>query len=83
MSLADGSALENENRGMTIKLNNGWYQTCACEWRDGKVVSFCGAHQIAADDRVNPNLPCGHNKENMVWIWTDPIVRCGICKRSV
>ncbi len=24
--------------------NNGTYQTCACEWKDGHVVSPCGAH---------------------------------------
>lgn len=22
---------------------------CVCEWKDSKVVSFCGAHQMAAD----------------------------------
>jgi hypothetical protein len=36
--------------GEVMSANNGSYQTCACEWKDGKVISFCAAHQMAAND---------------------------------
>lgn len=29
---------------------------CACMWQDGKVISFCSAHLMAADEYVNRRI---------------------------
>src|SRR6266436_4439963 len=44
--------------------NNGTFQRCACEWKDGKVVSFCGAHNMAADDRTTYQLTALSNAQD-------------------
>lgn len=38
------------------KPNEGTYQACACEWKDGEVISFCGAHFMAADVMANARI---------------------------
>ncbi len=33
------------------KPNEGQYQTCACQWEDGKVISLCAAHYEVLRER--------------------------------